>query len=177
MLGNVAKFILFLLSYSPLLMFIVYHNLDNANVIIVCISIFVVLLTLAYFFISRVKKYNPQNITFESIKSPSKEAIVLHTVIYLLPFATMNFKFIPDNMPNYYILVTLLLVIGYSFIRYGLIHVNPILALIFRYSIYEVKSRDTSFFLLSKKSINSIKLSEKIGVLQMADLLYVEYER
>lgn len=133
-----------------------------------------ILLALSYFFISRVKKYNPQNITFESISSPSKEAIVLHTVIYLLPFATMNFKFIPDNMPNYYILVTLLLVIGYSFIKYGLIHVNPILALIFRYSIYEVRSHDTSFFLLSKKNINSIKLSEKIDVLQMADLLYIE---
>lgn len=177
MLGNTGKFILFLLSYSPLLLFIIYHNLGNGIAIISCAVIFLVLLILSRFFISRVKKYNPQSINLDSVKNPSKEAITLHTVIYILPFATMDFKLVGENIPNYLILITLLAVIGYSFIKYRLMHVNPILALLFRYSIYEVNTGGEIFFLLSKKNIKSLQISDTLDVLQMADLLYVESDR
>lgn len=174
MLSNLSKFILFLLSYSPLLLFIIYHNLSNCIIILICIGIFLTLVLMSYLLINRVKKYNSQNIVASNIKMPSKEAITLHTVIYILPFATMNFSASRENIASFLIMGTILLIVGYSFIKYRLIHINPILAIIFRYSIYEIETNKSSIFLLSKRSFDTLKSEESLDIIQIADILYLD---
>ena len=166
---NITKWILFISSYSPLFIILIFTNIDfnktlnSINLILsgnfkmilknitfvdlylwLLITICIVCLILVKCLIiqSRGFEYNKKIINIE----PSNSSVLEYFVTYLLTFSSSSFSF-KEIVVFWFILY----IIGHLYIKNNNFYINPTLYLMFRYNIYIVETNnEKKCFVLSR---------------------------
>lgn len=166
---NITKWILFISSYIPLFIILIFTNIDfnetlkSINLILLgkfdiiiknislidlylwfLITICIVCLFLVKYLIlqSRGFDYNKKIINIK----PSNNSVLEYFVTYLLTLSSSGF-----SLKEIIVFWFILYIIGNLYIKNNNFHINPTLYLIFKYNIYIVETNsDKNCFVLSR---------------------------
>lgn len=180
-----GKFILFLSSYSPLFVIIALrehaaeisvlgHSLPTFQLLGLSVSLISVISLIiasgsAFFlwimFQTRRVRQGGQR-TIENLNDRS-DILTEYVMMYIFPFITFNSTGIADVLS----FVILFATIGAIVIRTNRLYVNPLLVF-FRYHVYEVKTEEENYLLLTKSSlkkgedytINTTRISKDVYI-------------
>lgn len=132
-----TRFLLFLSSYSPLLLILaIRDSFKNRTVAIVLVVLAIASVIALFGYLRLTATYEPVSVKLSSISSKDSDAIG-YIVSYLIPFLDVQFA----EPQNAVALGVLFLVIGVLYVNSNMIYTNPILNL-FRYHIFEVEVGD-----------------------------------
>lgn len=182
-----VQIILFLSSYIPLFIIIAIQNIFSLSekmtenldlytkkmklnfldlkgvylhfefyLIIVLIVLIIILLILVKRLINSLNDNEVVTVTVEEVVNINHSTVTNYFAVYIFPFITMDLTSILGIIQ----FVFLGAIIGYIYIKNDLIYVNPVLNILFKLNIYEIKFsyEDTN---IGKKTYTGILLSKK----------------
>lgn len=124
--------------------------------IIVLIVLIIILLILVKRLINSLNDNEVVTVTVEEVVNINHSTVTNYFAVYIFPFITMDLTSILGIIQ----FVFLGAIIGYIYIKNDLIYVNPVLNILFKLNIYEIKFsyEDTN---IGKKTYTGILLSKK----------------
>lgn len=157
MINKFSKFVFFYLAYLPLFIGLLVLNLDLSwNLLYLSLG---VIFLGALIFLPLLKSINslaPHNIEI-SIISNNNVKVLGFIFTYLFPLL-ITFTNI-NSILTFSIFIILVFTI---YIDTPLFSVNPLLKIIFRYNIYQVKHKNKKYFFLSKEKYSEGKIDTKV---------------
>lgn len=190
MLTKNEKFIFFITSYTPMwiifllkiyftekdtntkIFFYEFISICNANINIKQ-GIIIFLVILIFFSIYKLLNIlNPKDcksspIKIISIKNISIDYLTNYFSLYLFPFFTLEIT----NILTIVILIIILLLSSYLYVRNNILYINPILNLL-GYSIYDVEIEVNSFSEKKTTRVSLITKREKYEIPEEISTLY-----
>ena len=163
-----TRTVLFLSSYSPLLLIFAFHLLDKHPRVgwaLVALS-FISLVGLGVF-LTLVQRFVPVQVIVASMKSRDGD-VMSYIVTYLLPFLAVKLDDSMDGLS----FGLLLLVVAVLYLNSNLIYVNPLLN-ICGYHIFEIDDQDgkTSVLICKRRYL---RVGEKIRAVPVGDYVLLE---
>lgn len=178
MFNKFIKWIMFITSYTPVILLLISQNWNKLIVssnfkYILAISTFIIIgsfIYLSYTFNIKTKKIMSKAFYINKIENKTNE-VINYLIVYLFPFMSIDI-----SKPNHIVsFVILFFLIGIIYVNTNMIYINPILTYILKYNIYNVTSSDgSSKILLSKKSKSELIIINEIQAINISNDLWIE---
>lgn len=173
LLKNIIKVFLFLSSYIPLFMIMVFQNMDDKLVALFYIILIVIsLIILAMYCNNYARIRKDTKITVKEIKNNGVENLGYMSG-YVIPFVSINTAIIVDgkfSVQNIATLIILFSVLGYLYIKSNLYYVNPVLNLF--YDIDTITTKEVGEIILIRDKIYNFKEGNSFNVTYAIDNIY-----
>ena len=165
-----ARLILFLSSYIPLLLILLVLFWDNRIVAVTAVAMTLVgLAGLILFFGWSIPGREPTTLTPIDVRRADSE-VMAYIVSYVMPFLALGF----EELRQIVALAIFLMVIAIIYVNSGMIHINPILNLM-GYRLYEVVTKDGATFAVLSRT--RLVRGERVSVVRVGDDLCVARRR
>lgn len=172
-LKNVIKVLLFLSSYIPLFMILIFQNMDNKFVALIYILLILIsLVVLAVYCDNYVNRIKDTKITIKDIKNNGVENLGYMSG-YVIPFVSINTAIVVDgkfNIQNTATVLILFSVLGYLYIKSNLYYVNPVLNLF--YDIDTIITSEFGEIILIRDKNDKFKKGNNFNVAHAIDNIY-----
>lgn len=171
MFSFLTKALLFLTSYIPLYAIVGIYNYRKPVVWITMVVASILLLILAKIAIGLPRKVNYDALlTIKLVKDVTGNNLVSYLFTYFLSMARWNF----ESVEGVTALILAFAFIGYMFIRFNLIFINPILNIILNLNVYSIEAaiKGSDVFedhiLISRRSVIELNRLNTLPVHQIA---------
>ncbi|PJE81271.1 hypothetical protein COU58_03505 [Candidatus Pacearchaeota archaeon CG10_big_fil_rev_8_21_14_0_10_32_42] len=146
MINKLSKFIFFYLAYLPLILILLILNMEISwKLLFISIGIIILGIILVIPLLRTIKSVSPVKEKIEIIADNNSEVIGF-IVTYITPFLIQF-----TNLNSIIAFSILMVIIFLIYVETSIFSINPLLKIIFGYNIYEVKSEDKRYYLLSKQ--------------------------
>lgn len=173
LLKNIIKVFLFLSSYIPLFMILIFQNMDNKSVAVFYMMLIVIsLVILAMYCENYARIRKDTKITVKDIRNNGVENLGYMSG-YVIPFVSINTAIIVDgkfSIQNIATLIILFSVLGYLYIKSNLYYVNPVLNLF--YDIDTITTKEVGDIILIRDKSDKFKVGNSLNVAYAIDNIY-----
>lgn len=166
MINKFSKFIFFYLAYLPLFIILLVLNMDLSwSLLYVSLGVIAFCLLLFFPLLKSINSLAPSEEEIDILSNNNSEILgFIFTYIFpfLITFANIN------SIIAFAILIMMVFLI---YVQTSIFSVNPLLNLLFGYSIYEVRHKNKKYFLLSRNRYSSGKFNIRIKQLDLEVLI------
>ena len=156
---NVAKFMLFLSSFSPLLAILSFREFDRDEGLALgyALAALILALILPALMLLIYTSSHPEKVKLGTVKRADTE-ILAFAITYFLPFLEADFT----SRDNLWTFILLYLVISVTFVRANAIHVNPLFN-VFGFSLFDAEEEGGNAFILISRR-NRVATGEDVTI-------------
>lgn len=173
LLKNIIKIFLFLSSYIPLFMILIFQNMNNKFVALFYIILIVIsLIILSMYCENYADRTKDTKITVKDVKNNGVENLGYMSG-YVIPFVSINTAIIVDgkfSIQNTATVLILFSVLGYLYIKSNLYYVNPVLNLF--YDIDTITTKEVGDIILIRDKSYKFKIGNNFNVVHGIDNIY-----
>ncbi len=170
MLSLFSKIVLFGLSYSPLLIVIAIENYPCWKPAVLAAGVICLFSYFTWQILQKVKQFNTYPLRIDDVKIDNHDAVTNYLFIYVIPLLGLDFS----NAKNIAVVIFLVILIGYLYIKNDMIYINPVLNILFGYNIYLISSESRKVILLSRRKNADMNRIHYCNAFMIADNLYLE---
>lgn len=150
--------------------------------ILALIVVIIILLILVKILVNSLNENDNVTVTLEEVININHSTVTNYFAVYIFPFITMDLT----SFLGIIQFVFLGTIIGYIYIKNDLIYVNPVLNILFKLNIYEIKfsyeddnigRQNYTGILLSKKEKQDLIVKAPIDIVIKSSELYFDIKR